>query len=326
MSVDAIHSTSPRLRRRWWQAAQVVGVGLTLVLLTGLIVQPRFSLNLLWNVVIPLLPASFLICPSLWRAACPLATVNMLSNGFARRPAMHPRLASVAQAGSIVLLYGMVPARRFFFNVDGPVLAVTVLAVIALAVVLGGLFGAKAGFCNSLCPVLPVERLYGQRPWARVVNPRCTSCTKCVPNGCLDLAAHQSFRSALESQGSAMRWLSTPYGLFAASFPGFVLGYFHTADGPLATAASVYATVGLWALGSLVATVIAVRLLSLSSRVATLALAVAAFSAYYWYAAPVLAASFSAPIFVITLLRTAAIGGALVWLAGSLSRRRVKTL
>ena len=150
MSVDALHETPRRLRRGWWQAAQAAGVVLTLALLAGLIIEPRFSLNLLWNVVIPLLPASFLICPSLWRATCPLATVNMLFNRFARRQAMSPGYAWAAQAASIVLLYLMVPARRFLFNVDGPVLALTVLAVIALAVVLGGLVGAKAGFCNSI--------------------------------------------------------------------------------------------------------------------------------------------------------------------------------
>ena len=31
----------------------------------------------------------------------------------------------------------------------------------------------KAGFCNALCPILPVERLYGQAPLVAAGNPRC---------------------------------------------------------------------------------------------------------------------------------------------------------
>ena len=79
----------------------------------------------------------------------------------------------------------LVTLRHLIFNVDvvegydtsGPIMGAVVALVAVGALVLGLLYDAKAGFCNAMCPVLPVERLYCQSPLIDVPNPRCVPCT-----------------------------------------------------------------------------------------------------------------------------------------------------
>ena len=101
----------------------------------------RADLGLLWNVAIPVLPAVFLVNPMLWRNACPLATLNKATGD---RFGTRQLLGAGTRAGAlgIVLLFVMVPARRFLFNTDGIALAVTIVLVATLALVAGFLYSA----------------------------------------------------------------------------------------------------------------------------------------------------------------------------------------
>ena len=142
----------------------MMGVLLTLVLVGALWVYPDPTLNLLWNAVIPLLPAAFLVSPAIWRNTCPLATLNMMGGG---RRTLKAAQMPWAGAVGIALLLLLVPARRFAFNTDGHILAATIVAVAVLAVVAGFFFSAKAGFrntsANSLIPVsVSLERQYNE--------------------------------------------------------------------------------------------------------------------------------------------------------------------
>jgi hypothetical protein len=187
----------------------------------------------------------------------------------------------------------MVPARRFLFNTDAAVLAVTVVAISGLALALGAVFDEKAGFCNAICPVLPVERLYGQRPLIDLGNPGCPTCTHCTQTGCIDLAPEKSIAQTLGPTRRSSAWTRTSFGAFAAAFPGFVVGYYTTQDGPLSSAGAVYLTVFGWALASWVITAAVVRVGGLSAARITPILAGLAVGLYYWFAAPLLAAGLS---------------------------------
>jgi hypothetical protein len=274
---------------RLWTVAQVVAFAATLVLLVGMLRTPDTALGVLWNVLIPLVPASLLISPQLWRNVCPLATANMATNGLIGHRIPSEKAMRVAASGGMVLLLVLVPARRFVFNTNGPVLAVTVVAVVVAALVLGAVFDAKAGFCNAICPVLPVERLYGQRPLLRLGNPRCPRCTLCSVKGCIDLSPQKAVTARLGRKERSHGWLITPFGAFAAGFPGFVLGYFRAVDGPLSSAGAVYLEVFAWMAASYLATTLVVRLLRIGSPRALLTLAATAAGLYYWFAAPSMA-------------------------------------
>lgn len=295
-----------------WRWVQGIGLVATVALLLGLVWRPDASLKILWNVVIPLVPASLLISPMLWRNSCPLATLNMISNRLAGRRTPSGPLAAGSTTLGVALLVVLVPARHFVFNTDGPALAMTIIAVAGAAVVLGAVFDAKAGFCNAMCPVLPVERLYGQSPLVNVANSRCPSCTLCT-QACLDLAPRKSIARVLGGARHSRAWLKTPFGIFAASFPGFVLGYFTTADGPLTSAASIYVRVGAWAGLSYVLAVAAVVVFRIPAARIFPALAALAVGLYYWFAAPNLAAALGAPKAGEVVLRVAALSLVAIW-------------
>ena len=69
---------------------------------------------------------------------------------------------------------------------------------------------------------------------------------------------------------SASDWAG--FGVFAAAFPGFVVGYYTTADVPLTGALSVYLHIGLYAAISYLAVTVAVHLFRPASRVAFMVL------------------------------------------------------
>ena len=296
-----------------WRTAQAVGVFATVALLVGLVMKAEIALDVLWNILIPLVPASLLISPAIWRNVCPLATINMLSNRSSGGRTLTANLTPTAGLLAIVLLGVLVPARRFLFNTDGIALAITVTLVALLALLLGAFFKDKAGFCNAICPVLPVERLYGQHPMVRITNPRCIPCTMCTAKGCIDLAPTKSIAQTLGSTRRSNAWLMTGFGVFAAAFPGFVVGYYTTQDGPLQTAGAVYGHVGFWALGSYVATVALVWLFKARASRAMVVLGGAAAGLYYWFAAATITTAFAIEGTATVAIRIAGLALVAAW-------------
>ena len=183
----------------------MVGVMLTVVLVLGLVTHPGPTTNVLWNAIIPVLPAVFLLSPALWRNVCPLSTLATLSPLRYRTRTIDAPMVRATLVVGVILLFVLVPARRFWFNTDGGALAVAIIMVAILALASGFAFKRKAGFCNAICPVLPVERLYGQRPLVTVPNVRCTPCVGCTERGCIDLSPADSARSAMGPRGASRR-------------------------------------------------------------------------------------------------------------------------
>lgn len=280
---------------RLWKVAQAAGLVLTALLLAGLVLRPEASLTLLWDVAIPLIPASLLLSPLIWRNTCPLATLNLLSAGSTGSRQQTRRFAASASLLGILLFYLLVPARRFLFNQNGLALAIAIVAIAALALVVGAAFDLKAGFCNAFCPVLPVERLYGQSPLLRVSNDRCARCDFCS-RACIDLAPDKAIAQQLGPSRHDSSWLHTPFGAFAAALPGFVFGYFTLEDVPLSGAPGVYLHILLWAAISFLAVAAATLLLPMRNRRILRGLAALAVGLYYWFAVPGIAVAVSLPL------------------------------
>ena len=305
-----------------WRVARSSSLVVLVVLLVALVLRPDIALAALWYVAVPILPAVFFVNPVLWRGICPLATANELGNRLATGDAPSPRTATWLSVVGVVLFHAMVPARRFLFNVEGSVLAATIVAVALLAVVLGASYAVRSGFCNGLCPVLPVELLYGQAPLLPMQRGRCTTCTVCTPRGCIDLSQGKAFQQVLGPDRRTGRWLLTPFGLFIAALPGFVVGYGLTSDGALSTAAAVYASTLGWSVASIAVVVLAVRV-RVPSRILLPLIAAAAGGLYYWFAGPAIARATTAPSWVISLVRVAGIALVLVWMLAALRRPAV---
>ncbi|HSM06190.1 MAG TPA: hypothetical protein VK858_16340 [Longimicrobiales bacterium] len=300
----------------------VVAVGVVLLLLA----RPSLGLALTWDLLVPLVPLTLLVAPRLWRNLCPIAVVHQLPVRIGRGGRRRPGRAAQwwMSAASIGLLAIIVPLRLVVFNENGPALALFVVSVLVIALLGGAYYAGKAGWCASLCPVLPVERLYGQDPWGEPSHAHCSSCVGCV-SACPDLDPRASFRKA-----TGPNVLRTPMGLFALGFPGFVAGYF-LADQP----ASLFAAYALTFGGAVISGVAFLGLIVLlrldHGRVARLSAAVA-FGVYYWFTVPSVAAMLAGAVGVaglptkgILAAQLGLIGLAFVWLTRGVRRPTRRT-
>ncbi len=303
-----------------WRVGRWTALGVLAVLLVALVRMPAVALTALWYVAVPILPAVFFLNPVLWRGVCPLATANEWGNRVSAARYPSPRSATWLGIVGVVLFHLLVPARRFLFNVEGTALAGTIVAVALLAIGLGAVAPVRSAFCNGICPVLPVELLYGQSPLLTLQRGRCTTCTVCTPRGCLDLSQGKAFLQVLGPDRRSARWLLTPFGLFIAALPGFIVGYGLTSDGALTSAPLVYATTLGWSAASVGVVLVASGVARLPSRLTFPLIAGAAGALYYWFAGPAVVRATAAPASVTAGIRVAGIGLVLAWLTVALRR------
>lgn len=266
--------------QRLWHLARVITLLTTVGFLFAWVLVPEISVDSFWNVVVPLVPASLLVNPLIWRNVCPFATLNMVSAGLIADAKLSRRASLATGTAGILLLALLIPARIYLLNDNGTALAVTVGALALISLGVGAWFNVKAGFCNSFCPVLPVERLYGSNPLLKLGTHRCATCSACAP-ACIDLSPVRSPGLAI-GRSNSRSWYATPFGAFAAAFPGFVLGYY-TVGETVTSPWQIYFHVGWMAAVSLgifaaVDSVFRPRL----ERILPI-LAAAAAGIYYWF-------------------------------------------
>jgi len=314
-----------------WRVGQATSVVVAVGVVGLLSIAPEIGLFVTWYVLVPVVPATLLIAPQVWRNLCPIATVHQLPAriGLAGTARLSRRVQRLAPLIASLGLFAIVPLRLTIFNENGPALAAFMLAVLACAFAGALMFRGKSGWCATFCPVLPVERLYGHRPIVEVPHAFCASCSGCV-GGCYDLGARRSLRQLVSAPGGARRpysseigslpqapLYSSSMGLFAAAFPGFVFGYFTApATGVLANYGWIFGAAVL-SLTGLAAVQAVTRLTTLG--IARLAAAVAA-ALYYWYTVPSVAQQAHEVLAIppvsglgLGVARAAFIGLAVIW-------------
>jgi hypothetical protein len=321
----------PRTPRRvspGWQWLQACSVALASALVATLFLDARLGLFLMWNVLVPVVPGILLFAPQVWRNLCPIAVVHQLPATFGRRGRRRipSGVQKAAPALAMGLLFVIVPLRLLLFNESGAALAVFILVVLAVAL-MGGLFvTGKGGWCATLCPVLPVERLYGQSPMSLGPLAHCAVCTGCL-RSCYDLKPERSLHELL-TPGRATRTIEagfglqrTPMGLFAAAFPGFVLGYFTAPPHPSAQAAYLWTWGGALAAGALLLAL--QHLARWNDRFMARGAATLADTFYYWFSVPAVAMAVNAPAAGVGAARVAALLLVGIWAAHAFCRRAV---
>lgn len=278
----------------------------------GLIVWPAATATLFWWGVLPLLPAVFLLHPGLWRNVCPLATVSMGPDRGPRHVGAAAAPSPWAGAAGVAPLLVLVALRGLGLDTDPLGTGALLAGIVGVAAVTGRRGERRSGFCNRLCPLLPVERLYGQRPWVEVGDSRCDSCTLCTSRGCVDLSPPAAVAQLLGPDRGGIGWLLTPFGAFAAAFPGFVAAWFKTVPAaPSGLHLAGALAVGL--LGSWFVTAAVVRWTRLSWRQALPTLAALAAGAYYGYAAPRAVAAFGGTEAIARIAQGVALAGIVAW-------------
>lgn len=220
---------SGRPTPRVWRVAQVLGVLGLLAVLLGLFTHPDRTTGLFWRGIVPLVPLLLLVHPTIWRNVCPLATLSIPADADWSEPAGAGTGDSEVESPlpfwrPALFLLALIAIRPLGLDASGPASA-TLLMGLGTVAVLGRSRRRKSGFCNRHCPVLAVERLYGQSPLVEVENARCDGCSQCTARGCLDLSPEAASAQILGPSRRDGGWLRTPLGAFAAVFPGVILAF-----------------------------------------------------------------------------------------------------
>jgi nitrite reductase (NADH) large subunit len=273
-----------------WHAVQVVSVLAYVVLVIGLFIRPAGALFAFFKIIVPLLPILFFVAPGLWRNLCPLAAANQAPRVFSFSRALTPP-AWLRRYGfiiALVLFFGIAGARIALFDTDGQATGILLAVTIANAFLAGLVFKGKSGWCSSICPLLPLQRTYGQTPFAVVPNSHCQPCVGCTKN-CYDFKPQVAYQADLHDSDS--RWVS-PRRLFAAALPGFVLGFFTLVSRTDLTTAQTYERLTLYFFASIASFYLLDALLPVTSSMLTAVYPAVAINIFYWYASVVLASSF----------------------------------
>ncbi len=274
-----------------WRAVRVVSVLAYVALCVALFVRPAGGLFVLFGIIVPLLPLLFFVAPGVWRNVCPLASANQAPRvlGFTLGRTLPEGFRRRAFVVAMVLFFGIAGARLAVFNGSGTATGVLLALVITAAFLGGLLFKGKSGWCSQICPLLPLQRVYGQTPFVRVPNSHCRPCVACTTN-CYDFAPIGAYQADLHDEDPV--W-TAPRRLFVGALPGFVLGFFVLAGAGERALTTTYGELALFTLGSAGLFYAASALLPLSASVTVALWAAAAINLFYWFAGPVLADSFA---------------------------------
>jgi nitrite reductase (NADH) large subunit len=129
-----------------WRIIRVASIAGLVTLIVAMFVRPAAGLMVFLGVIVPLLPLLFLIAPGLWRNICPLAASNQM-----------PRVLNISEGRSatgwlreggyliaVALFVGIAGARLAGLDHDGPAMGVVLASVLAVAIVGGFVFKARA--------------------------------------------------------------------------------------------------------------------------------------------------------------------------------------
>jgi len=261
-----------------WPVVRPLAVGAVLALAATLVLRPQLGLLLLWQVVVPVLPLVFLLAPSWWRQACPLAAMTRAPRAVGLRGRTLPRgLREHAGAIALAVFLGVVTARLSPLGSSGPAAAALLVGALGAALAGGIVFKGKSGWCGTFCPLGPVQELYGQASLGARPTP-CPTCVGCVAH-CTDIEPRTAYRERLAAGGRPSAYRA----LLAGLLPGFTVA-FHLLPAPASPAdLGVLVLAALASLGAFLAVeaLVGRRTARLPAVSAALALI-----AFYWFNVP----------------------------------------
>jgi hypothetical protein len=272
-----------------WRIAQTAVWMIGATIFICLIFFPQLGVLLFWNILIPVAPALIVVAVGLWRNVCPLATVTLLPRhlNVSKRKHMPQTLQAQLSLLAVVALYVIVPLRHLIFNKSGHATAMLLFGVTLVGICMGFIFEWKSAWCSSLCPVHPVEKLYGSNVIASLPNAHCDQCFNCVIP-CPDSTPH--FHPTFFQKTTYHRLSGL---LIVGGLPGFIWGWFHVPDNTqINTLVQLFDVYEMPMIGftiSLILYFITIKTVNKKyDNLITSLFAAAAVSCYYWFRIPAL--------------------------------------
>jgi hypothetical protein len=207
-------------KTEWWvppvrRAALAVFLAVPVV---SLLVRPLAG-RLVWTIAIAALPLFIvLVGYHRWRRICPLAFFSQIPV-LLRRPGTRrasPWLQANAYYVSFAVFFVSLWIRLIATNGNGPAIAAFFILIALAALLFGVLFTGKT-WCNYVCPLSFIEKVYTEpRGLRETPNSQCAKCTACKP-ACPDINEENGYWREIES--SAKRFVYFAY-------PGIIFGFY----------------------------------------------------------------------------------------------------
>jgi len=255
-----------------------------------LTIYPTEVLLYFWNFFIPIVPLIIFISVGTWRNICPLAFLYQLPQlfGFSLNLYYPDSFRKWSFYVATIVLFVLIISRKFLLNSDATVLFYLFSLLILTVVFLGMLFSGKSGWCTSICPIYPIERLYGQKPLMELKNCFIKSnnvCENCTTR-CFDKVKTNSYLFDVQSKKSNER-IERDRKIFAGSFAGFVYGFFAVDSQPINTIVEIYFYILLYSFVSYILFYILTKIFSKFMEDSIISLfSIIAFNIYYIYTIP----------------------------------------
>jgi hypothetical protein len=209
-----------------WRIVQTAVWLIGATILTCLLFFPPIGVLLFWNILIPIAPFLFVVAVGVWRNVCPLATTNLLPRklGLSQRKKMSPTQSGIFNLIAVIALYIIVPLRHAVFNMNGVATGIMIVVMAVIGVTLGFVYEWKSAWCSGLCPIHPVEKLYGANVFISMPNANCDNCQNCVVP-CPDSTPNMTPIKATKTIYHRISgWM------VVAGLPGFIWGWFNVPD------------------------------------------------------------------------------------------------
>lgn len=215
---------------------------------------------------------------------------------------------------SLGLFLLIVPGRKIALDHNGVGLSVFLIAVLTLAFAGGVLFKGKSGWCTQFCPMLQIERFYGQSPLRVLPNSHCRPCVGCNKN-CYDFNPTAAYLADLHDENPR---LGLNRKMIAGAIPWVIAAFFtqpYLGHVALLPALTVYARLLIAALGGIGFFLLLETLTPFTPQQLVLGHVVAAINLFYWFGAPLALGNIGADTAVLPhLLQGAVAALSLVWL------------
>ena len=318
------HSTL--LPLRVWHYLRFASVATALGLAVLMFTHPSLALPLFWSIIVPVLPAVFWLAPGLWRNICPMAALNQMPRllGISKGLTHTPKIREYSYVLGIVLFFALVSSRKWLFDGNGWATGALIIFGLLGALVGGLIFKGKSGWCSSICPMLPVQRIYGQTPFLTVANAHCRPCVGCSKN-CYDFNPGVAY---LADQYDSDRHYVAYRRLFAGLLPGFILAFFTVADGM--DPARLYLNFALYSGLSLALFHVLETFAKVPNNRLTILFGAGALNIYYLFIIPRWLQATSAftgqwpvPLPLVWLLQALIVGLSVWWIARSFKRENM---
>lgn len=270
-----------------WRIVQTAVWFVGAAILFCLLFYPSFGVILFWDILIPIAPALFVLASGLWRNICPLASLTLLPRhfGFSKRKRFSTTQLAKLNLVGVFALYLIVPLRHALFNNNGIATAILIISLAIAGLIMGFYYEWKSAWCSSLCPIHPVEKLYGGNVMMPLPNAHCHECMNCVipcPDSTPNI--HPKF-STKTIYHRISGWM------IVGGLPGFIWGWFHVPDEAKITTVTTFFSVYKMPLLGFFITIILYAILSniiqpKFQRKLISIFAASGVSCYYWYRIP----------------------------------------